>query len=122
MALIAGILLIFISIAHFIFGERKQIPDLKKITNDSIVVGSHRIMIFQGGMLLLAVGVLQVLIAINVFSLEGIARYFPVAIVLTNFLTAFCIIIISHRAILKITIPQFFIFIVIILLQFFSIR
>ena len=47
-----------ISIAHNIYGEKKQVPELKKISNDSIMIGSLRIMIYQGGVLLLAIGVL----------------------------------------------------------------
>ena len=49
MGIIAGILLVLMSVAHIIFGEKKQIPDLKELTQDSIIIGSQRIMIFQGG-------------------------------------------------------------------------
>ena len=58
MGIIAGTLLVLMSIAHNIFGEKKQIPDLKELTQDSIIIGSQRIMIFQGGILLLAVGII----------------------------------------------------------------
>ena len=51
MGIAAGIIIILISIAHNIYGEKKQIPELKKITNDPIIIGSLRIMIFQGGVL-----------------------------------------------------------------------
>ena len=45
MGLIAGILLILMSIAHNIYGEKNQIPALKKLTENTIIIGSQRIMI-----------------------------------------------------------------------------
>jgi hypothetical protein len=120
MGIAAGIIIIIISIAHNMYGERKQIPELKKITNDSIMIGSLRIMIFQGGILLLAVGIIQVLVAANYIQLPGISAYFPVGIVLINFLTSLIIAGFIHREVLKITLPQFVIFAVIILLQILS--
>lgn len=120
MGITAGILLILISIAHNVFGEKKQIPALKELTKDSIMIGSQRIMIFQGGLLLLAVGIIQILVSVDFIVLTGVARYFPVGIILINFFTALLITVIVHKEILKITIPQFFIFIVIISLQLLS--
>jgi hypothetical protein len=120
MGIAAGIIIIIISIAHNMYGEKKQIPELKKITNDSVMIGSLRIMIFQGGILLLAVGIIQVLVAANYIQLPGISAYFPVGIVLINFLTSLIIAGFIHREVLKITLPQFVIFAVIILLQILS--
>lgn len=120
MGLAAGILLIIISIAHNIYGEKKQIPALKKITSDSIQIGSQRIMTFQGGMLLLAVGIVQVLVSIDVIVLTGAARYFPIGVVAMNFCTALIITLFLHKEVLKITVPQYVIFIVIMSLQWFS--
>jgi hypothetical protein len=120
MGITAGILLVLISIAHNIFGEKKQIPTLKKLTKDSIIIGSQRIMIFQGGILLLAVGIIQILISVNFIVLTGVARYFPVGLVVINFCTALFITVFAHKEVLKITIPQFVIFIVIICLQLLS--
>jgi hypothetical protein len=120
MGITAGILLVLISITHNIFGEKKQIPALKELTKDSITIGSQRIMIFQGGILLLAVGIIQILASLDIIILTGAARYFPVGIVLINFCTSLVIIFIAHKEILKITIPQFVIFIVIITLQLLS--
>ena len=117
MGITAGILLVLISIAHNIYGEKKQIPALKELTKDSIIIGSKRIMIFQGGILLLIVGIIQILFSLNMIVLVGVARYFPVGIVLINFCTALFITIFFHKEILKITIPQFVIFIGIIILQ-----
>ena len=120
MGIAAGIIIILISIAHNIYGEKKQIPELKKITNDSIMIGSLRIMIFQGGIMLLAVGIIQVLVSANLIQLPGVSAYFPVTIVLINFITSFIIAGFIHREVFKITIPQFVIFSIIIVLQFLS--
>ena len=120
MGIAAGILLVLISIAHNIYGEKKQIPALKEITKDSIKIGSQRIMIFQGGFLLLAVGIIQILASVDIIVLTGAAQYFPVGIVLINVCTSLFIILFAHREILNITIPQFIIFSVIICLQLLS--
>ncbi len=58
MGIAAGVLLVKISIAHNKYGEKKQIPALKELSKASIMIGSQRIMIFQGGVLLFAVGVI----------------------------------------------------------------
>lgn len=121
MDITAGVLLIFISVAHNIYGEKNQIPALKKLTDDSIMIGSLRIMIFQGGLLLFAVGVIQILTSIDIIELVGVARYFPVGIVLINFGTAISIAALGHRDVLKIMIPQMVLFVIIIGLQFISI-
>lgn len=120
MGIAAGILIILISIAHNIYGEKKQVPELKKVTNDSIMIGSLRIMIFQGGILLLAVGIIQVLVSADIIQLPGISAYFPVGIVVINFITSLVIAVIIHREVFKVTIPQFVIFSIIIVLQFLS--
>ena len=120
MGITAGILLVVIGIVHNIFGEKKQIPDLKKLTKDSIIIGSQRIMIFQGGILMLAVGIIQILISVNFIVLTGVARYFPVGVVAINFCTALIITIFAHKEVLKITVPQYIIFIIIMSLQLFS--
>ncbi|KAB1065986.1 hypothetical protein [Salibacter halophilus] len=121
MGIAAGILIVLMSIAHNVYGEKKQIPELKKLTSNPIMIGSLRIMIFQGGILLLAVGVVQVLTSAEVIELPGISVYFPVGLVLINFLTSLFIAAFIHREIFKITIPQFVIFTLIIILQILSI-
>jgi hypothetical protein len=120
MGIAAGILLVIISIAHNVYGEKKQIPTLKELTKDSIMIGSQRIMIFQGGILLLAVGIIQILVAIDTIVLTGVARYFPLGVVAINFCTALIITVFAHKEVLKITVPQYIIFIIIISLQLFS--
>lgn len=120
MTLTSAILLILISIAHFIYGEKKQIPDLKKITSDSIMIGSLRIMITQGGFVILLAGIIELLVALNIISLLGIARFFPLSLVLINFFVAFIVTLIFHREIFNVTLPQFVIFTIIIVLQLLS--
>ena len=120
MALTSAILLILISIAHIIYGEKKQIPDLKKITTDSIMIGSLRIMIIQGGFVILFAGIIQLLVALDVIFLNGLARYFPLVLVLINFVVALITTLFIHREIFKVTLPQFVIFTMIIVLQVLS--
>jgi len=121
MGIAAGIMIILVSIAHNIYGEKKQLPELKKVSNDSIMVGSLRIMIFQGGILLFAVGIIQILVSANIIQLPGISAYFPVGIVFINFITSLIIAVFIHREVFKVTIPQFVVFSIIILMQFLSI-
>lgn len=120
MGIAAGIIIILISIAHNIYGEKKQVPELKKVSNDSIMIGSLRIMIFQGGILLCAVGMIQILVSADIIQLPGISAYFPIGIVLINFLTSLIISGFIHREVFKVTIPQFVVFSIIIVLQFLS--
>jgi hypothetical protein len=122
MGIAAGIMIILISIAHNIYGEKKQLPKLKKVSNDSIMIGSLRIMIFQGGILLFVVGIIQVLVSANIIQLPGISAYFPVGIVFINFITSLLIAAFLHREVFKVTIPQFIVFSIIIVLQFLSLQ
>ena len=120
MDLIAGIIIVLISIAHIVYGEKKQLPDLKALTGDSVMIGSLRIMIYQGGFLLFAVGIIQILVSRDIIALRGVARYFPLGIVSINFLTALIISVFAHRKILRTITPQIIVFIVIIGLLLFS--
>lgn len=120
MGIAAGIMIILISIAHNVYGEKKQVPELKKLTGDPVMIGSLRIMIFQGGILLLAVGVIQVLASAGSIQLTGISAYFPLGIVLINFIISLVIAAFIHREVFKVTLPQFVFFSVIIVLQFLS--
>ena len=120
MGIAAGIMIILVSMAHNIYGEKKQLPELKKVTNDSIIIGSLRIIIFQGGILLFAVGIIQFLVSADIIHLSGISAYFPVGIVSINFITSLLIAGFIHREVFKVTIPQFVVFSIIIVLQFLS--
>ena len=121
MGLAAGILLVLISISHIIYGEKKQLPPLKQLTSDSVMIGSLRVMVFQGGLLLLVVGIFQILTSVGTVELTGVARYFPVGIVSLNFCTALLIAVFAHRQVLSVTVPQFVVFALIITLQLLSI-
>jgi hypothetical protein len=116
----AGILILLISIAHSVYGEKKQIPDLRNKTDDAITIGSARIMIHQGGVILLFAGLLQLLSSLDVWILEGVARYIPITLVSLNVVVSFGIALGLHREIFKITIPQFVLFALIIVLQVLS--
>ena len=120
MGIAAGILLVIIGIVHNFYGEKKQVPELKGLTNDSIMIGSLRIMVFQGGLLMFAVGVIQILVSTDVIVLTGVARYFPVGIVALNFCTALIITVFAHKEVLKITVPQYIVFLIIMSLQVLS--
>lgn len=120
MGIAAGIIIILISISHNIYGEKKQVPELKKVSNDPILIGSLRIMIFQGGILLFAVGIVQVFVSADIIQLPGISAYFPIGIVFINFITSLAIATFIHPEIFKVTIPQFVVFSIIIVLQFLS--
>ena len=108
------------SIAHNIYGEQRQLPALKALTGDPVMIGSQRIMVFQGGLLLLAVGLVQILASAGMIALEGVARYFPVGVVLLNFLTALLVTALFHREVLKAAVPQFAVFTAILCLQLLS--
>ena len=122
MGIIAGIIIILISIAHNVYGELQQIPALKKVTKDPVMIGSLRIMIYQGGILLLAVGIIQVLVTTNLIQLIGISAYFPLGIVLINFVTSFVLMASIHREVFSVAIPQLVIFTIIIVLQLLSLQ
>ena len=121
MGTIAGILLILMSIAHNIYGEKKQIPDLKAIGDDPIMIGSLRIMIYQGGILLFLVGVIQILASLNLIELVGIAKYFPLGIIILNIGTMLILSITLHKEILKISGFQLIVFTIIIILMLLAI-
>lgn len=120
MGVVAGVLIVLLSVAHIVYGEKKQIPDLKQLTTDPVMLGSLRVMIIQGGLLLLAVGIFQILASAGSIELAGVARYIPVGIILLNFCTFLFIAVLIHRELLRITVPQMVVFILIIGLQILS--
>ena len=65
MELAAGILVIVMGILHIGYGEKQPIAVLSKATDDSILIGSVRVMSLQGGVLLLSVGSIHVLNFLN---------------------------------------------------------
>ena len=122
MELALGLMLIFMSIVHVIYGEKKQVEVLKKSTSDSVLIGSFRVMSLQGGILLFAVGVIYILSFIGVLPLTGTAAYFPVSIILLNIFSLLIVAITKHKDLLKATVPQFIIFAIIVTLQILAIK
>ncbi|MFZ3579481.1 hypothetical protein [Virgibacillus sp. DJP39] len=122
MKMAVGIILIFMSIVHVIYGEKMQVDVLKKLKADNILIGSFRAMSLQGGILLFAVGVIEILVFTEVVVLTGFAIYIPVGIICLNVLSVLIVALGKHLELFKATIPQFFIFAIIIILQVMSIN
>lgn len=121
MKLIVGIILIFMSIVHVIYGEKMQTNILKKLKADSILIGSFRSMSLQGGLILFAVGLMEIMVYLGLIELIGIAVYIPLGIVSLNMIAVLAVALIKHRDLIKATVPQFIIFSFILLLQALSI-
>lgn len=73
-------------------------------------------MSFQGGILLLCTGALQLCAGLNIVELTGISAYIPLAILLINFGTFILIAMTAHREVFQETVPQVIIFSVLIVL------
>jgi hypothetical protein len=114
MATITGILIIILAAVHIVFGEIVQIRDLRQFLGDPVIIGSTRVMIYQGGIILLGVGIIQILKGIGRIKLTGFASCFPVAIVCMNILTFAAIALISRNGLLRAGLPQLAVFLVII--------
>ena len=118
MKLVVGIILIFMSIVHVIYGEKMQVNILKKLEANNILIGSFRVMSLQGGLLLFAVGVIEIMVYAG---LSGFAVYIPLGIVCLNVISVFIVAIVKHQELFKVIIPQFLIFSIIIILQVLSV-
>lgn len=121
MKLIVGIILILMSVVHIIYGEKMQTNILKKLKADSILIGSFRSMSLQGGLILFAVGLMEILVYLGIIELLGIAEYIPLGIVSLNMIAVLAVALLKHRDLIKATVPQFIIFSFILLLQALSI-
>lgn len=117
---IAGILLLILSLAHVVYGERKLLPDLASKLKDPFLVGSMRVMSMQGGVLLLLIAMLQLSVAGEVITLSGRAQFIPVVLVVANVLTFLVVTLIKHPILLRYTIPQMGLFGLVILLMLLS--
>lgn len=117
MELAAGILVIIISVLHIVYGEKQPVADLSKLTDDSILIGSVRVMSIQGGVLLFAVGVIHILNFLKVITLTGVGAYFPLGIICINLLTFLLVAAVRHRKLFSIIAFQLVVFTVIIILQ-----
>lgn len=121
MKLIVGIILILMSIVHVIYGEKMQTNNLKQLKADSILIGSFRSMSLQGGLILFAVGLMEIMVYLGIIELIGIAVYIPLGIVSLNMIAVLVVALLKHRDLIKATVPQFIIFSFILLLQALSI-
>lgn len=122
MAILTGIAIFLLGIIHIVFGELSQIPELMKHLEDPVVIGSTRVMIYQGGMILLGVGVIQLLKGRKRISLLGVASFIPLGIIILNILTFLAVGLIFDFAVIKSALPQLIIFIIIIILMIIEIR
>jgi len=114
----AGILLILTGIAHNYYGEKYQIPVLKTKTDDDEIIGTLRVMVYQIGILIIAVGIVQVLVGMGIIEISGVAKYFLVGIVFIIFMTFLFISIFKHQVLFKMSPAQIVIFTLIMGLQF----
>ena len=121
MKLVVGIILIFMSIVHVIYGGKMQVNILKKLEANSILIGSFRVMSLQGGLLLFAVGVIEIMVYAGLIGLTGFSIYIPLGIVCLNVISVFIVAIVKHQELFKVIIPQFLIFSIIIILQVLSV-
>lgn len=115
--LVVGCILIILSIVHIWYGEKNQVSSLMKVTEDSILVGSFRVMSVQGGVILFALGLLHLLNVLGWIVLSGIAVYFPLLIILINVVSFIVVGVFVHRDLFKIVVPQLLIFSVLIILE-----
>ena len=114
MALISGILIILVGVVHLIYGEAVQLKALSDSIADSLTIGSTRIMIYQGGVLLLLVGTMQVLKGLKKIKVTGTLKYIPLGYILANFMTYLLLGLILHPEVIKSSVPQIIIFVIII--------
>ena len=119
--LVVGIILVFMSIVHLIYGEKMQVNILKKLEVNNILIGSYRVMSLQGGLLLFAVGVVEIMVYAGLIELTGFAIFIPLGIICINVMSVFIVAIVKHQELFKATIPQFLIFAIIIILQVWSV-
>ena len=120
MELTAGLLIIIISILHIFYGERQPVRQLMGLTDDEVLIGSVRVMSFQGGVLLFAVGIIHLLNYFNLIALSGIAAYFPLGIICINLFTFLGVAIFKHQKLFSVIAFQLLVFTAIIVLQILS--
>ncbi len=113
MALISGILIILVGVVHLIYGEIVQLKALSESISDMITIGSTRIMIYQGGVLLILVGAMQVLKGLKKIKVKGFVSYIPIGYIIANFSTYLILGLLLHPQVIRSSIPQIIIFVII---------
>jgi hypothetical protein len=121
-AVLTGILIFLLGLIHILFGEISQIPELMRHLDDPVIIGSMRVMIYQGGVILLGVGALQFLKGSGRVELRGAASWIPVGIIVLNIVTFLMVGLISEFAVIRTALPQLVVFIVIIGLMLIELR
>ena len=121
MELAAGTLILIISILHIVYGEKQPVDELCKLTDNSILIGSVRVMSLQGGVLLFAVGLVHILNFFKIITLTGVGVYFPLGIICLNLLTFLLVATFKHRELFTVIAFQLVVFTIIIFLQIMAI-
>ena len=121
MNLVVGIMLILLSIVHVVYGEKEQVSLLKKMDRNNILIGSFRVMSLQGGLLLFAVGVVEILVFAGSIALTGFAVFIPLGLVCLNLMAFLIVALVKNQELIKNAIPQLIIFAIIITFQIISV-
>jgi hypothetical protein len=117
MPIVSGSLIVILAVIHIVYGEMVQMRGLGRLVTDPIILGSTRVMIYQGGVILLGVGIIQLLKGMKRIRLAGAAAYIPVGIIILNILTFLAVSVITHRCLLNVALPQLIVFVIIIVLM-----
>lgn len=87
MNLVVGIIILLISVAHYIYGFKELYPKINKNEIDYLVEASFKIMYIREGLILIIVGLLHIMLQFQIIELNGIARFTPITIIILNILT-----------------------------------
>jgi hypothetical protein len=117
--IISGILALFLSLAHAIYGEKYLIPSITHLHN--CIAASVRICWHQGSLMFLGIGIVCILWGCNVFQLSGISQYFPVSIVVVYFSIFVGFIFLKYRSLLQERISPLLILVIMTILHFIGI-
>ncbi|KUP08350.1 hypothetical protein Q73_06280 [Bacillus coahuilensis m2-6] len=120
MSLLSGCFLFLLGIAHILYGEKVQLPQLKAEGAGSESLYSVKIMIFQGGVLLLFLSSFQILSSLGIFPFLILATTLYSMVVSLNFLTFISIALLKRQELLKSALPQMIFVIVVVLLNILS--
>ncbi|HOO73947.1 MAG TPA: hypothetical protein PLS66_01520 [Tepiditoga sp.] len=117
MEILSAFLFVLIGGIHIVFGEMVQMKILKDNTREEFLVASMRIMIYQGGILLIITGIVQMMNALEILTLSGLSAYIPLFVLLVNFVPFVFTALIKYRKIFIKSLFQVIYFIILIILQ-----
>ena len=109
--------MLFIGVVHIVYGEVAQISGLLAITQAPIIIGSTRVMILQGGIILIAMALLQIADSRRGGVLTGVAATFPLGLIVVNFAAFLLVALSGSPALLADAIPQVVYVLILIVLQ-----